>query len=85
MSTTRSRVALAFADTVLASLALVVSLTAPVGVCAADTAPRPAGVAQPLPAKPAQVLPWIEDDYSRAVAEAKARKVPIFVESWAPW
>ena len=33
----------------------------------------------------ASVLPWIEDDHSRAVAEAKARKLPIFVESWAPW
>jgi hypothetical protein len=31
------------------------------------------------------VLPWIEDDYERAIAEAKARKVPIFVEAWAPW
>lgn len=30
-------------------------------------------------------LPWIDDDWPRAVAEAKARKVPIFVESWAPW
>ena len=31
------------------------------------------------------VLPFIEDDYSRALAEAKARKIPIFVECWAPW
>ncbi len=30
-------------------------------------------------------LPWIADDYTRAVAQAKARKVPIFVEAWAPW
>jgi hypothetical protein len=38
-------------------------------------------------AKPAAspVLPWIDDDYSRALAEARARKLPIFVESWAPW
>jgi len=34
---------------------------------------------------PAPVLPWIADDYTRAVAQAKARKLPIFVESWAPW
>ena len=32
-----------------------------------------------------QVLPWIEDDYTRAVAEAKTRRLPLFVESWAPW
>jgi hypothetical protein len=28
---------------------------------------------------------WISDDYPRALAEAKARKVPIFVDAWAPW
>jgi hypothetical protein len=33
----------------------------------------------------APVLPWSEDDYMRAVAEAKARQLPLFVESWAPW
>jgi len=31
------------------------------------------------------VLPWLDDDLTRAMAEAKARKLPIFVESWAPW
>jgi hypothetical protein len=38
-----------------------------------------------LGARAKPVLPWIEDDYARAVADAKARKVPMFVESWAPW
>lgn len=32
-----------------------------------------------------RVLPFIADDYTKAVAEARARKVPIFIESWAPW
>jgi hypothetical protein len=36
-------------------------------------------------ANPAAALPWIEDDYARAAAEAKRRGVPIFVEAWAPW
>ena len=31
------------------------------------------------------VLPFIRDDYSKAVAEAKAKNVPIFVDAWAPW
>ena len=31
------------------------------------------------------VLPWIADDYAKALAEARARKLPIFIESWAPW
>jgi len=30
-------------------------------------------------------LPWIEDDYARAIAEGKRRGVPVFVEAWAPW
>ena len=34
---------------------------------------------------PAMVMPWIEDDYAKAISEAKARKLPVFVESWAPW
>ena len=31
------------------------------------------------------VLPFIQNDYDRAVAEAKARGVPLFIEAWAPW
>ena len=30
-------------------------------------------------------LPFIDDDYPRAVAEAKAKNLPLFVEMWAPW
>ncbi len=37
------------------------------------------------PAKPASVLPFHEDDFDKAIAQAKARKLPIFVEAWAPW
>ena len=33
----------------------------------------------------ADTLPFIEDDYAKAVARAKARNLPIFVEAWAPW
>jgi hypothetical protein len=36
-------------------------------------------------AGPASSLPFIEDDYPRAVAEAKAKKLPLFIEAWAPW
>jgi hypothetical protein len=36
---------------------------------------------------PAQhlVLPFIEDDYPKALELARQRKIPIFVDSWAPW
>ena len=33
----------------------------------------------------ASPLPFIEDDYPRALAEAKAKKLPLFVDVWAPW
>jgi hypothetical protein len=31
------------------------------------------------------VLPFIEDDYPKALAEARQRNVPLFIEAWAPW
>ena len=44
------------------------------------------GLASAAPSKPAHsVLPFIHDDYPRALAEARARKVPIFIETSAPW
>jgi hypothetical protein len=33
----------------------------------------------------ALALPFVEDDYARALAEAKSKAVPLFVEAWAPW
>ena len=30
-------------------------------------------------------LPIIADDFPRARAEAMKRKVPLFIEVWAPW
>ena len=33
----------------------------------------------------AERLPIIADDYAKAISEAKERKVPLFVEVWAPW
>ena len=31
------------------------------------------------------VLPFIEDDYGKALSEARSKKRPIFAEAWAPW
>ncbi|HXI13894.1 MAG TPA: hypothetical protein VNM92_14800 [Thermoanaerobaculia bacterium] len=43
-------------------------------------------IAAPLAAAtPKPVLPWIENDYAKAVARAKTKNLPIFVEAWAPW
>ena len=32
-----------------------------------------------------QVLPFIADDYPKALAEARAQRLPLFIEFWAPW
>ncbi len=32
-----------------------------------------------------KTVPFIDDDYARALADARAKDVPLFVESWAPW
>lgn len=62
----------------LTTAALLAALLVPSpGVTAATKAAKPVSAGR--------VLPWIEDDLARAMAEAKARKLPLFVESWAPW
>jgi len=30
-------------------------------------------------------LPFVEGDYDKALADAKARNVPLVVDVWAPW
>lgn len=40
-------------------------------------------LAAPLAAK--EVLPFIENDYAKAAARAKAKNLPLFVDAWAPW
>jgi hypothetical protein len=32
-----------------------------------------------------KALPFIADDYPRAVAEARAQRLPLFIGAWAPW
>ncbi len=35
--------------------------------------------------EPRPSVPFIADDYPGALAQARAKKLPIFVEAWAPW
>ena len=45
-----------------------------------------AAAASPTATPPAKkVLPFLEDDYQRALSEARARAKPLFIEAWAPW
>ena len=41
-------------------------------------------VAAPL-LRASEVLPFIENDYGKAVARAKTKHLPLFVDAWAPW
>ncbi|HEV8201880.1 MAG TPA: hypothetical protein VGS03_17855 [Candidatus Polarisedimenticolia bacterium] len=54
---------------------------------AGGTSQGAAKAAGTVPGKvtPASALHFIQDDSSAALAEAKRRGVPIFVEAWAPW
>jgi MFS transporter, Spinster family, sphingosine-1-phosphate transporter len=50
------------------------------------TSASPSGGQQLARAQPAsQPLPFVEDDYGRALAAAKASHRPLFVDAWAPW
>jgi len=54
----------------------------------ADEAAPPAGEAAAPPGAAASaepVLPFLADDYPAALAEARERDLPVFIESWAPW
>lgn len=33
----------------------------------------------------AHAVPFIEDDYAKAIARARTKHLPVFVETWAPW
>lgn len=71
------------------ALALTVGLAAlaPLAAAAATGAApvKPTASAPSAATAGHPVLPWIDDDYSKALAQARARKLPLFIESWAPW
>jgi hypothetical protein len=50
---------------------------------AAALAEAPAGAAE-LEAE-GRALPFISNDYTKALGEARARSLPLFIEAWAPW
>jgi tetratricopeptide (TPR) repeat protein len=62
------------------------STTSPAPAASPPAAPPP--VAAPPPASAtsdAPRLPFIENDYARALSEARARGVPLFIDAWATW
>ena len=53
--------------------------------CVLLAASAAAVVRADAPATPKFAVPFIEDDYPRALQQAREKNVPIFVENWAPW
>jgi len=55
--------------------------------CAPSTSPGRAPIVPPTAAGAPATPPvsFIEDDYPRALAEAKATGKPLFIDAWAPW
>ncbi len=51
--------------------------------CAATPVPAPAASAPAAPGE--KPIHFIEDDYGRALAVARARQLPLFIDAWAPW
>ena len=72
-----------FARTLLALL-LAAPIVTPAAHAATTTAPAKSAPAKTAP-KWKPVVPFIEDDFGRALALAKERKLPVFIEGWAPW
>jgi len=65
--------------------ALVAAVLLPAAAAAATVpahAPMPAAH---LISHSHEAVPFLADDYAGALAAAKAKHVPIFVEAWAPW
>lgn len=52
------------------------------GACATTSAPK---ATKSSAGQVREVLPFLHDDYESALALAKERGVPLFVDAWAPW
>jgi tetratricopeptide (TPR) repeat protein len=51
-------------------------------IAVACTAPQRSGPATTAPAEPPA---FVEDDYPRALGDARTRRLPLVIDAWAPW
>lgn len=65
--------------------ALFVAALLALSACSSGKPPLPPSKEPAKVAAAYGVLPFIHDDYPRALAEARKQNKPIFVDSWAPW
>jgi hypothetical protein len=64
--------------------ALLVPATGLAASAPSKAAPKAAATTAKAPTAK-MVLPFIDDDYSKALNEARQKKIPIFIDNWAPW
>ena len=69
----------------LAPALLLAALIASASNAASTTAPANAVTTKSATSAWKPAVPFIEDDFGRALALAKERKLPVFIEGWAPW
>jgi hypothetical protein len=67
----------------MSRLAFVLTLGVAIACPAASAARLAPGMADVT--RDARPLPFLSDDYARALSEARARDLPLFIEAWAPW
>lgn len=61
-------------------------LFASLAACTSSRSASPSPVESTTQAeRSAEALPFIEDDYGRAISEARQKKLPVFIDVWAPW
>jgi hypothetical protein len=67
----------------LGAIAVAVTICAAAPSNAAPKSAAPSGAH--LISHSREAVPFVADDYAHALAVARAKHVPIFVEAWAPW
>jgi hypothetical protein len=65
-------------------LALAALLAAGASAHAATAAAKAPAKAFAIPI-PHPVVPFLEDEWPKALERARQEQLPVFVESWAPW
>ena len=67
------------------ALTLALAALVAVGCGPRSTGPEPASAKVASAKVGPEAVPFIHDDWARALSEAKAKKKPIFVDAWAEW
>ena len=81
----RSLLAVSVASIVLAGMTATMQGTAQAAPVVAAGESAGAGAGKTVTPTAPKVLPFIQDDYPGALAKARELRLPLFIETWAPW